>query len=124
MFEGSSVDPALAARVRERVAGRPAMVILDSNHTAGHVAGELDLYAPLVGAGHYVVVMDTAIEHLDKSHFADRPWGPGNSPLTAVEAFLAREPRFEVDAEYDAKLLFTVAPRGYLRALHDAPLSS
>jgi cephalosporin hydroxylase len=120
MFEGSSIDPELAGRVRDRVAGRPAMVILDSNHTAGHVAAELELYAPLIGAGNYLVVMDTAIEHLDAALFGDRPWGPGNSPLTAVEAFLAREPRFVVDDEYDAKLLFTVAPRGYLRALHDA----
>jgi cephalosporin hydroxylase len=119
MFEGSSIDAALVARVRERVAGRPAMVILDSNHTADHVAAELEHYAPLVGAGSYVVVMDTAIEHLDKSLFSDRPWGPGNSPMTAVDGFLAREPRFVIDEEYDAKLLFTVAPRGYLRALRD-----
>lgn len=120
MYEGSSIDPALASRVRDRIAGRSTMVILDSNHTADHVAGELDLYAPLVGAGNYIVVMDTAIEHVDPSAFGDRPWGPGNSPLTAVEAFLARDSRFVVDEEYDAKLLFTVAPRGYLRALHDA----
>jgi cephalosporin hydroxylase len=119
MFEGSSIDPELAGRVCGRVAGRPALVILDSNHTAAHVAAELELYAPLIGAGNYLVVMDTAIEHVDAAAFGDRPWGPGNSPLTAVEAFLAREPRFVVDEEYDAKLLFTVAPRGYLRALRD-----
>ncbi|HEV3086181.1 MAG TPA: CmcI family methyltransferase, partial [Candidatus Elarobacter sp.] len=34
MIEGSSIDEAIAARVRERVAGRSAMVVLDSNHTA------------------------------------------------------------------------------------------
>jgi cephalosporin hydroxylase len=119
MIQGSSIDPAIAARVRERVAGRSAMVILDSNHTHAHVAAELELYAPLVRAGFYLVVMDTAIELLGPEHFGDRPWGPGNNPMTAVEAFLAREPRFGVDEEYDAKLLLTVAPRGYLRALHD-----
>jgi cephalosporin hydroxylase len=120
MYEGSSIDAALVGRVRDRVAGRPAMVILDSNHTGDHVAAELEHYAPLVAAGHYIVVMDTAIEHLDASNFPDRPWGPGNSPMTAVDGFLAREPRFVIDEEYNAKLLFTVAPRGYLRALHDA----
>jgi cephalosporin hydroxylase len=119
MFEGSSIDPELAANVRRRVAGRTAMVVLDSNHTARHVAGELALYAPLVRAGHYLIVMDTAIEHLDRALLGDRPWGPGNSPMTAVNEFLAREPRFVVDAEYDAKLLLTVAPGGYLRALQD-----
>ncbi len=119
IFEGSSVDDALAALVCERVAGRPTMVVLDSNHTAAHVARELELYAPLVRAGYFLVVMDTAVEYADPASIADRPWGPGNSPMTAVDAFLAREPRFVVDAEYDAKLLFTVAPRGYLRAVSD-----
>lgn len=119
LFEGSSTDPAIAARVRERVRGRRTMVVLDSNHTAQHVAGEIALFAPLVGAGLYLVVLDTAIEYADPAANGDRPWGPGNNPMTAVEAFLEREPRFVVDEEYDAKLLFTVAPRGYLRATRD-----
>ncbi len=121
MIQGSSVDPAVAERVRERVAGRTAMVILDSNHTADHVARELALYAPLVREGFFLVVMDTAVEYADADSIVDRPWGPGNSPMTAVDAFLAREARFVVDEEYDAKLLFTVAPRGYLRATADPP---
>lgn len=119
MFEGSSIDPALAEQVIARVAGRPALVVLDSNHTAAHVAEELRLYAPLVRNGHYLVVMDTGIEYLGDEYIGDRPWGPGNSPLTAVNAFLSGESRFVVDEEYDAKLLLTVAPRGYLRALRD-----
>jgi cephalosporin hydroxylase len=119
MVEGSSVDEAIAARVRERVAGRTAMVVLDSNHTADHVARELALYAPLVHAGFFLIVMDTVVEYQDPTSIVDRPWGPGNNPMTAVDAFLAREPRFAIDEEYDAKLLFTVAPRGYLRALRD-----
>ena len=119
MFEGSSVDEDLAACVRGRVGGRSAMVVLDSNHTADHVARELALYSPLVHAGFFLVVMDTAVEYADPASIVDRPWGPGNNPMTAVDAFLAREPRFVVDEEYDAKLLFTVAPRGYLRATRD-----
>jgi len=119
MFEGSSVDDAIAGRVHERVAGRTAMVVLDSNHTADHVARELALYAPLVRRGFFLVVMDTAVEYADPSSIVDRPWGPGNNPMTAVDAFLASESRFVIDEEYDAKLLFTVAPRGYLRATDD-----
>jgi len=119
MFEGSSIDATLAERVRRRVAGRSAMVVLDSNHTAAHVARELALYAPLVRCGFFLVVMDTAIEYADPASIVDRPWGPGDNPMTAVESFLARETRFVVDEEYDAKLLFTVAPRGYLRATSD-----
>ena len=119
MFEGSSVDAGVAERVRTKVGRRPAMVVLDSNHTADHVAAELALYAPLVRSGYFLIVMDTAVEIADPASIGDRPWGPGNNPMTAVDAFLEREPRFVVDEEYDAKLLFTVAPRGYLRATAD-----
>ncbi len=119
MFEGSSVDTEMGERVRKHVAGRTAMVILDSNHTADHVERELDLYAPLVRSGFFLVVMDTVVEVSDPALIVDRPWGPGNSPMTAVDAFLAKESRFIIDEEYDAKLLFTVAPRGYLRATAD-----
>ncbi len=119
MIEGSSVDETIAARVCELVGERTAMVVLDSNHTADHVARELALYAPLVRAGYFLIVMDTAVEYADPVSIVDRPWGPGNNPMTAVDAFLAREKRFVVDEEYDAKLLFTVAPRGYLRATRD-----
>lgn len=119
MIQGSSVDETIAAQVRERVAGRSAMVVLDSNHTADHVARELALYAPLVQGGHFLIVMDTAVEYADPASIVDRPWGPGNNPMTAVDAFLPANPRFVIDEEYDAKLLFTVAPRGYLRATAD-----
>ena len=37
--------------------------------------------------------------------------------MTAVDAFLPRHPEFQVDAEMDAKLLISVAPRGYLRRI-------
>jgi cephalosporin hydroxylase len=119
MIEGSSVEESTGAQVAALVAGRSTMVVLDSNHTADHVERELALYAPLVGKGFFLVVMDTAIEYADPASIVDRPWGVGNNPMTAVNAFLAREPRFVIDEEYDAKLLFTVAPRGYLRATSD-----
>jgi cephalosporin hydroxylase len=63
--------------------------------------------------------MDTVVEYAEPGSIVDRPWGPGNNPMTAVDGFLARESRFVVDEEYDAKLLFSVAPRGYLRATSD-----
>jgi cephalosporin hydroxylase len=59
------------------------------------------------------------VEDLPADLFPGRPWGPGNNPRTAVQAFLERNPRFEVDAEIEAKLLLTVAPGGYLRCVKD-----
>ena len=120
MIEGSSVDASVVDRVRA-LAGtrRRVLVVLDSNHTHDHVARELDLYAPLVGRGSYLVVMDTVVEEMPADFFPDRPWGPGNNPKTAVTAFLKRNDRFEIDREIDAKLLMSVAPGGYLRCVKD-----
>jgi len=120
LIEGSSTDPAVAAQVAERARGKaPVMVVLDSNHTHAHVSEELRLYAPLVTKGSYLVVMDTVVEWMDESALGDRPWGRGNSPMTATQAFLAADDRFEADARIDERLLITVAPGGYLRRVKD-----
>jgi cephalosporin hydroxylase len=115
MVEGSSVDPSIVDEVRTLVRGRRTMVVLDSNHTHEHVLRELEHYASLVSEGCYLVVLDTIVDRMPKSLYADRPWGPGDNPMTAVDAFLAGNDAFAIDREYDGKLLFTVAPRGYLK---------
>lgn len=115
MIEGSSVDPAVVAEVKKRAQGaRRIMVILDSNHSAAHVTAELEAYAQLVTPGCYLSVMDTVVERLPKELSFGRPWGPGDSPMTAVDRFLAENKHFAIDASYDQKLLISVAPRGYL----------
>jgi cephalosporin hydroxylase len=116
LIEGSSVAPATIAQVRTLAEGRrPVLVVLDSNHTHEHVLTELRLYAPLVTPGSYLVVFDTVVEHLPDLSYADRPWGPGNNPLTAVRQFLRETSDFVIDREIEEKLLITVAPSGYLR---------
>jgi len=116
MIEGSSVDPAVLARVRDAVAGRErVLVCLDSNHTGSHVLAELEAYAPMTSVGSYCVVFDTIVEDLPADMFPDRPWGPGDNPKTAVDAYLASHPQFEIDRRLEDKLLLTAAPSGYLR---------
>lgn len=116
MLEGSSVDEALVARVRDAAAGRErVLVCLDSNHTRAHVLAELEAYAPLTSVGSYCVVFDTVIEELPAGMYPDRPWGPGDNPKTAVDEYLRSHPEFEVDHQMDDKLLVSVAPGGYLR---------
>jgi len=114
MIEGSSIDAAVAAEVAKRAAGKRTMVVLDSNHTHAHVAAELDAYATLVSQGCYLVVLDTAVEDMPAAAFADRPWGPGNNPKTAVREFVRKSDRFVVDRAIDHKLLISVGPEGYL----------
>lgn len=118
LIEGSSIAEETLAKVRAYAQGRSRiMVSLDSNHTHEHVLQELRLYSPFVKAGGYVVVFDTVVEYFPDNSFPDRPWGKGNSPLTAVRQFLAETDRFAVDTDIDAKLLISVAPEGYLRCI-------
>lgn len=120
LVEGSSVAPGIVAHVRAMIADRRrVLVVLDSNHTHDHVRRELDLYAPLVTKGSYLVVLDTVIETMPADLCKDRPWGRGDNPRTAVRDFLASTDRFEVDVETETKLLVTVAPEGFLRCVRD-----
>lgn len=99
-----------------REGGYRFLVILDSNHTHNHVLKELQLYAPLVSVGSYIVVFDTAIEfygHLDKNQ--DRPWSKGNNPFTAVQEFMKGNDEFVVDKEIEQRALITAAPGGWLK---------
>jgi cephalosporin hydroxylase len=113
MLEGSSVDTDIYEEVRRRVQGKKVMVCLDSLHTHEHVLRELRLYAPLVNVGSYIVVFDTTIEYFPQPN--NRPWGPGNNPHTAIEAYLAETDLFEVDKAIDAQLQISAAPGGYLK---------
>jgi cephalosporin hydroxylase len=118
LIQGSSVDPAVVAQVAERAAEVDrVMVILDSNHTHEHVLAELEAYAPLVSPGQFLIVADTAIEHIPVQDHRPRPWAPGNSPASALADYVARFPRFEADEHINAKLLMTSSPGGYLRCV-------
>lgn len=120
MIEGSSIDPDVVKFVFERIGDRTnVVVVLDSNHTEDHVLAELRAYSPLVRKGGYLIVMDTVVEHMPEDAFPDRPWGVGNNPMSAVKKFLSENKRFEMDPEYNGKLLLTVAPNGYLRCVSD-----
>lgn len=116
MIQGSSTAASVIEQVKEFARGySKVLVCLDSNHTHEHVLAELEAYAPLTSVGSYCVVFDTIIEDFPGSSFADRPWGPGNSPKTAVREFLSRHSNFSIEAEIQQKLLLTVAPDGYLK---------
>lgn len=120
LLEGSSTDERVAAAVRELARGRRAvLVMLDSDHTHAHVRRELELYAPLVTRGSYLIVFDTLIEDLPDELFPNRRWGKGNNPKTAVWEFLKTTSRFEIDAGIPGKLLLTCAPDGFLRCVVD-----
>lgn len=118
MIEGSSIDEGIAAKAKELVGdAAPVLVSLDSNHTHAHVLRELELYAPLVSVGSYCIVYDGIIEDMPEGFYADRDWGPGNSPKTAVLEYLQSNPQFRIDEMMEAKLVVTAAPSGYLKRI-------
>ncbi|KGF67864.1 cephalosporin hydroxylase [Hoeflea sp. BAL378] len=118
MIEGSSIEAETVEKVRAIASGyQRILVCLDSNHTHDHVLAELEAYAPLVTPGSYCIVFDTLIEDTPVWLGGDRPWGPGNSPKSAVHAYLKTNPGFEIDSRIDKKLLITVAPDGFLKRI-------
>ena len=116
MIQGSSTASEIVEQVKAKAEGKQrVLVCLDSNHTHDHVLAELEAYAPLTSLGSYCVVMDTVVEDMHESMFADRPWGVGDNPKTAVWEYLKTHPEFEIDKSIDHKLLISVAPDGYLK---------
>jgi cephalosporin hydroxylase len=113
LIEGSSIAPDIISKVHELSKGfERVMVFLDSNHTHDHVLAEMEAYAPLVSSGSYCVVFDSIIEDLPTP--SNRPWGPGNSPKSALYKYIENNSDFKIDKTIQDKLLITVAPDGYL----------
>lgn len=120
LLEGSSIAEATVSQVLAfSKPYKSVMVVLDSMHSHAHVLAELQAYSPLVKAGGYIVVLDTVVENMPKSFFPDRPWGPGNNPMTAVQEFLKGTTRFVVDEAIGNRQLLSVAPGGFLRCVRD-----
>lgn len=116
--EGSSTDKKVFDRVKRGIdvnKSQRVMVCLDSAHWESHVAQELELYAPLVSVGCYLVVFDTFVEYRNPDLYKDHTCQPGNSPATAVKKFLENHPEFEVDKRIDRKTVISSNIGGYLR---------
>ena len=94
LLEGSSVDPAIHQRVRDLVGSASrVLVILDSDHSRKHVAEELEVYAPLVTLGSYIVATDGITKDLWDVPRALPEWKDDN-PFQAANEFAARHPEF------------------------------
>jgi cephalosporin hydroxylase len=96
MIEGSSVAPGVVAQVKALI--KPTdkvMLILDSNHSRDHVAAELAAYSDLVTPGSYILSQDGVMQLVAGSPRAPADWADDN-PITAVNAFLAARPDFEL----------------------------
>lgn len=109
-IQSSSTASGTLRRMSEAAEGAQTMVVLDSDHAEAHVYRELELYAPLVSVGQYLIVEDTNVN----GHPVNVAHGPG--PWEAVTRFLETDLGrcFDVDRSCE-KLLLTANPRGYLK---------
>lgn len=108
---GSSTDVTIASGVLDGIPAQArVMAVLDSDHTRDHVRAELELYAPRVSPGCYLVVEDTNVN----GNPVFPSFGPG--PAEAVREFLAEHTEFSVDRGCE-KFFLTFNPGGYLRRI-------
>ena len=120
VFEGSSVTgkaKSFVADVLNNITSPKPLFVLDSFHSMDHVLQELELFAPLVPNGGYIIVEDTAIEFHGKDDHRGARWGPGNSPWSAIQKFIKSEAGhcFEVVDHITAKLVLTGMPGGVIQ---------
>lgn len=111
---GSSASDEIVGAVKDRVQScqGPVMVILDSDHSAAHVAKELEIYSPFVTHGSFLMVQDGVIDTTSAFKGSGRP-----GPLPAIRNFLAHHSEFALDEERCARFLVTHHPMGWLRRL-------
>jgi cephalosporin hydroxylase len=109
-YLGSSTDPEIFSAMSQAVEGKKVLVILDSDHSKDHVLKELNLYAPLVSKGSYLIVQDT--------HFNGHPipYNMVPGPMEAVEAFLPTTDLFEPDSSRE-RFKVSQSPHGFLKRL-------
>lgn len=113
-LRGDSADPAIVDQVMDAIPETRGAIflILDSDHAAAHVRRELDIWAPRLRAGDYLVVEDTVVN----GHPVRPNHGPG--PMEAIRAYRADNPGALVaDTAREAKFGATFAIEGfYLKA--------
>jgi len=111
-LSGSSTDAAIIEAATAAAHSAPkTMVVLDSKHTAEHVASELFAYDALVTPECYLVVEDTVLS----GHPVPSKTNPG--PYEAVEAFLAKRGGAYRKTELGRKGVFSQQLDGWLLKL-------
>jgi cephalosporin hydroxylase len=96
LIEGSSTAPEVVAQVRSLIKpGETVMVVLDSDHSYGHVMSELQSYAPLVTPGSWIIATDGVMRDLEDVPRGKIGWRTDN-PANAANDFAKANPSFRL----------------------------
>lgn len=115
---GDCVGEDILSVMRARAKDKVTMVSLDSTHTYVHVKKELELYAPLVTPGQYLVVEDIGVfdeasaempPHFMPAALADLTIDNTHWGTLAVAEFCRAHPEFAQDRERERHLLSSFA---------------
>jgi len=97
LLEGSSTAPAVVEAAHALIkSGETAMVILDSNHSKAHVAGELEAYHDMVTPDSYIVATDGVMKDLYDVPNGKLEW-EWDHPTAAAAEFAERHPEFVLE---------------------------
>jgi cephalosporin hydroxylase len=114
LIEGSSTAEDTVRQVRQMLAAKDrVLVVLDSNHTKDHVRKELEIYAPIVTSGSYLIATDGIMEDLSDTPGGSATWIKDN-PRIAIHEFLRSHSEFDIDPE-PVRSGITYWPDAYLR---------
>jgi cephalosporin hydroxylase len=97
LVEGSSTDPTTVTQVEKLIKpGETTLILLDSNHTKGHVLAELEAYSRLVSVGSYIVATDGIMELVAGGPRTKPEWATDN-PRRAAHEFVERNSDFIIE---------------------------
>jgi cephalosporin hydroxylase len=97
LIEASSIDETTVSRIRPLIGpDDTVMVCLDSSHAKEHVLRELELYAPLVTMGSYIVVMDGIMKEVVGAPRTNPDW-TWNNPMEAAKEFTGNNEKFIIE---------------------------
>ena len=97
LIEGSSTAADVIEAVRAHIRpGDAVMVLLDSDHSKGHVADELEAYHEMVSIGSYLVATDGIMKQLAMVPGGQASWEWDN-PADAATEFATRHPEFVLE---------------------------
>ena len=116
---GDCSNSHIISKVKEMVQHGTVMVIHDGDHNAAAVKRDLDLYAPLVSPGMYLIVEDGVVDLFNPSCCKLGKTYPNGGPLKASREFLSTSSEeFELDMRRE-RFILTTNPEGYLRRKTD-----